>query len=304
MKLKQLFCLQQAAKYRSISIAAEKNYISQSSFSESISSLEKELGVNLLKRTNVGVEPTDLGMLVLSKADTIFLAQEEILEACSSRKYIGTVSVNCIPGIYYRILPQTIQALKTIRDGVVLSVTTAESRDIAKNISAGFAEFGIAIRGNYLSDFRDVRFTTLFRDTYQLYVGRESPLWDRTEISYEEVCQQKYIAYREEFRRDNGGLTDMIPPDKKPQIVFRTDDLDSMKQMIATGEYTAFFPKFMAFGDFYLEHGLIRAIPVQDRDMSFEVGYLESRKYKLSAIDKVVIEALKQTVIQLLEQET
>ncbi|MCD8355337.1 MAG: LysR family transcriptional regulator substrate-binding protein [Clostridia bacterium] len=245
-----------------------------------------------------------MGMLVLGKADIMFVAQEEILEACSSRKYIGTVSVNCIPGIYYRILPQTIQVLKTIRDGVVLSVATAESRDIAKNISAGFAEFGIAIRGSYLFDFRDIRFTTLFQDTYQLYVGKKSPLWDRTEISYEEVRQQKYIAYREEFRRDNGGLTDLIPQKEQPEIVFRTDDLDSMKQMIATGEYAAFFPKFMAAGDFYLEHGLIRAIPVSDLDMSFEVGYLESKKYKLSAIDKVVIEALKRTVIQLLEQET
>ena len=56
-----------------------------------------------------------------------------------------------------------------------------------------------------------------------------------------------------------------------PNIVFRTDDLDSMKQMIAREDYVAFFPKFMAAGDFYLEQQLIRQIPVEDRDMTLKL---------------------------------
>lgn len=128
------------------SSAAERNYISQSSFSASISTLEKELGVNLLKRTNTGVEPTEFGLLVLEKAEAIFLAQEEILEATQNAKYIGTVSVNCIPGIYERVLPEMLLVLQKVRTGIQLSVTTAESREIARNISSGYSEFGIAIK--------------------------------------------------------------------------------------------------------------------------------------------------------------
>lgn len=250
------------------------------------------------------MEPTEFGLLVLEKAEAIFLAQEEILEATQNAKYIGTVSVNCIPGIYERVLPEMLLVLQKVRTGIQLSVTTAESREIARNISSGYSEFGIAIKGTYLSDFHDLQFHSLFQDEYYLYVGQKSPLWNETSVTCEQVCQQRYIAYRDEFRRENGGLTDVFGRDSCLNIVFRTDDLDSMKQMIAREDYVAFFPKFMAAGDFYLEQQLIRQIPVVDRDMTFEVGYLESRKYRLSALDKAVVDALKQTVIRLLEQET
>ena len=48
MKLEQLHYLSEAVKYKSISVAAEENFISQPSFSASITKLEKELGVTLL----------------------------------------------------------------------------------------------------------------------------------------------------------------------------------------------------------------------------------------------------------------
>ena len=67
MKLEQLYYFQEAVKYRSISVAAKQNYISQSSFSGAISRLEQELGAPLLTRTNTGVEPTELGRLALEK---------------------------------------------------------------------------------------------------------------------------------------------------------------------------------------------------------------------------------------------
>lgn len=92
------------------------------------------------------MEPTEFGLLVLEKAEAIFLAQEEILEATQNAKYIGTVSVNCIPGIYERVLPEMLLVLQKVRTGIQLSVTTAESREIARNISSGYSEFGIAIK--------------------------------------------------------------------------------------------------------------------------------------------------------------
>ena len=71
------------------------------------------------------MEPTEFGLLVLEKAEAIFLAQEEILEATQNAKYIGTVSVNCIPGIYERVLPEMLLVLQKVRTGIQLSVTTA-----------------------------------------------------------------------------------------------------------------------------------------------------------------------------------
>ena len=42
MKFEQLSYLQEAVKYKSISLASERNYIAQSSFSSAITKLEQE----------------------------------------------------------------------------------------------------------------------------------------------------------------------------------------------------------------------------------------------------------------------
>lgn len=303
MKIEQLFYFQQAAKYRSISIAAKQNYISQSSLSASISRLEKELGASLLKRTASGVEPTPFGLVVLEKAEIIFAAQKDILDASGDLQYTGTVSLNCIPGISSRILTRTVQALHEIKPGITLSVTTAESREVVRNISSGNGEFGILVYGDYLKGFRDLEYTPLFRDEYQLNVGPNSPLWNQKEVSIQEVRHQPYISYRNEFVADNVGLSERIAKEERPSIAFQTDDLDSVKRTIALTDHVAFFPKFMMADDIYLEYGRIRSIPVHDRDLSFEVGYLKSRKYRLSLLDKTVIEVLENVVRDILRRE-
>ena len=56
------------------------------------------------------MEPTEFGLLVLEKAEAIFLAQEEILEATQNAKYIGTVLLNQAMAAGYLAGSSAIQA--------------------------------------------------------------------------------------------------------------------------------------------------------------------------------------------------
>ena len=143
---------------------------------------------------------------------------------------------------------------------------------------------------------QDLKYTPLFQDEYVLYVGKSSPYWDRESITYGELLEEPYIAYRDEFKRYNGGLTNMIGSGKLPKVVFRTDNLDSIKSMITYNQYVAFFPRCMSENDFYVQNGHIRRLKVSDKSLSFEVGYVESIKYKLKKLDKIVLNAVKDTV--------
>lgn len=294
MKFEQLFYLQEAVKHKSISLASEKNYIAQSSLSAAITKLEQELGVSLLHRTSSGVTPTKMGEVVLAKSKIIFAARDEILEAASEHIHGGTVSLSCIACMCDWIIPKTLQKLREDHIPITLSVTTAESKTIAGNVASGLSEFGILIYYEDLEENTDLQYTPLFKDEFMLYVGRQSPCWRKKSVAMEEIFKQPYIAYREEFLKDNRGLTSVLNVGKELNIVFRTDDLDSMKRMIAQYDYVAFFPKFMTQNDYYLQHGLIRAIPIKDRAAGFEVGYLESKKFKTTPLDKRVLHILKE----------
>ncbi len=295
MKLEQLYYFREAVKYHSISVAAEKNYMSQSSVSYSILNLEKELGVDLLKRTNAGVSPTPIGEQVLRKTQEIFKSVDDIVEMAKAQRNFGEVNISCIACICDWIIPKTLQLLRDRAPDILLSVNTSESSTVAHNVSSGISGFGIVINYAGLERNTDLNYTPLFVDEYMLYVGKYSPYWDAESITYQELMKQPYIAYRDEFRKYDGGLSSMLGVTEVPNIIFRIDDLDSIKSMITQNNYVAFFPKLMSQYDVYLMSGAIRRLPVSDKKMVFEVGYVESLKYKAKKIDKIVLDVIKDT---------
>lgn len=299
MKFEQLYYFKEAVKYNSISIAAEKNFMSQSSVSYSISNLEKELGIDLLRRTNTGVTPTPIGEMILQKTEEIFKSLEDIKELVKEHRITGEVNITCIPCICDWIIPRALNYLNDKAADILLSVTTSESGLVAHNVSSGISGFGILIKYEGLERNTDLKYTPLFRDEYMLYVGKNSPYWNQENITYVEFLKQPYIAYQDEFKKYNGGLTNMLGANKFPNIIFRTDNLDSIKSMITQNNYVAFFPKNMSADDFYIQSGWIRRIPVSDRDLSFEVGYVESLKYRAKKIDKIVLDVIKKMTAEL-----
>jgi DNA-binding transcriptional LysR family regulator len=68
MELRQLRYLDAVARRRSFTQAAEDLHIAQSALSQQVSRLERELGVELLRRTTRRVEVTEAGELVLARA--------------------------------------------------------------------------------------------------------------------------------------------------------------------------------------------------------------------------------------------
>jgi DNA-binding transcriptional LysR family regulator len=68
MELRQLRYLDAVARHRSFTQAALDLHIAQSALSQQVSRLERELGVELLRRTTRRVEVTEAGELVLKRA--------------------------------------------------------------------------------------------------------------------------------------------------------------------------------------------------------------------------------------------
>ncbi|MFP5527481.1 LysR family transcriptional regulator [Peptococcus simiae] len=295
MKLDQLYYFSEAAKYRSISIAAEKNYISQPTLSGSINKLERELGTTLLHRSSRGVTPTEIGEVVLEKTHQIFDNLEEIEEVVALAENRGTVRIAGIPCISDRIIPQTILRLKELDLDVLLSMTSCESIQAVNQVASGEASLGLVIHYSGIEKTVGIHYQPLFRDEYILYVGPFSSYWDADAIRLDQALAEPYIAYGEEFKRNNGGLTEILGK-RRPNIVLRTDENEGLKRMIAQDNYVAFFPRFMSRDDFYYTSGLLRGLPISDAEMVFEVGVVTSTKYKIDRVSKVFLDILNRTI--------
>src|SRR5947209_20401500 len=80
MELRQLVYFEAVARHRHFSRAADELHLAQSALSQQVARLERELGVQLLRRTTRSVEPTEAGELVALRARTI-LAETGALHA-------------------------------------------------------------------------------------------------------------------------------------------------------------------------------------------------------------------------------
>ena len=78
MELKELEYIVAVAEERSISKAADRLYLAQSSLSQFVSRYEAELGVKLFKRTSGGVRPTTAGELFLRNARQMLLQYHQV----------------------------------------------------------------------------------------------------------------------------------------------------------------------------------------------------------------------------------
>lgn len=298
IKLQQLFYLQEILKYNSISLAAEKNFVSQSTISLSINALEKELGISLFRRHNKGITPTEDGLYIAKKAHDISLLISDITQYAQTAMTKNIINVSTIGGICYILLPLTMKYLEDTP--ITLSIHTKESYEILHDVANGSSVFGIVTYLDKIAEL-DLNYTPLFQDQYMLYVGKNSPLWDRDSVTLAEALAQPYIAYKDEFLQNNGSISDKLAG-MKPNIIFRTDDIENMKQMIMQYPYVSFFSEVMYKNDIYLQHNLIKKLPISDYDMSFHIGYIESKRYKASNNDYYFINAFRQALNDILSQ--
>ena len=80
MRMEQLRCLADIAETHSLTATAQRLYVSQQAISKSMKQLEQELGIELLVRTNMGVQVTPAGQKVVSFAQKVLMEEAKLAE--------------------------------------------------------------------------------------------------------------------------------------------------------------------------------------------------------------------------------
>jgi DNA-binding transcriptional LysR family regulator len=89
MEIRELRAFIAVADEGSFSAAARKLHVSQSALSQTIRSLERQLGVRLLERHSAGVTVTDAGGLLLREARALLAQHDRVLAAVAGQAAAG-----------------------------------------------------------------------------------------------------------------------------------------------------------------------------------------------------------------------
>ena len=132
MDLKELRYIVTIADSGSISAAAQKLFMAQSSLSQFLQLYEAELGTSLFYRTSKGVRPTSSGSVFISHARQILqqyhLAQSEIWDIEGLNGGQIEFGISTFRGVY--LIPRILKEFRTLYPNVHVEITEMDSADL------------------------------------------------------------------------------------------------------------------------------------------------------------------------------
>jgi LysR family transcriptional activator of glutamate synthase operon len=225
--------------------AADELHVAQSAVSQAVGRLEAELGFELLRRTRRGVELTEAGAVVFERAREIVAGADAIRSDLAALRGLleGTVALGTMlpPGPID--LPGLLASFHAAHAGITVRVLEGSAPEILA-----------ALRRDEL----DVAFTGVEPEALEDGLAGERMLGEdlllitppaHRPLSLEQLDGVPYIGYRR-----GSALRDTIEGALRaaavePQVVFESDELVSVRELVGRGLGVSIVPRSTVDGD-------------------------------------------------------
>ena len=203
MEIKQLEYFAAAVEYGSLNRAAEKLYTTQPNVSRVLNSLEKELHVTLLERSNKGIKMTPQGEELYGHAMSI-LKHSNVIRSMSERPNGRRFSVSGYrSGLLTKLMVQLYQGG---REQLKYEYREGTVEEITDNVAARLSEIGIVYFAEaqmpcfqHIMWHKKLEFHKLALRGICVYVGENHPLYERESIRFSELKGMKFVTETEDF---------------------------------------------------------------------------------------------------------
>ncbi|MNU89593.1 HTH-type transcriptional regulator GltC [compost metagenome] len=191
MTLTQLEIFSLVAELQGFTAAANRLGVSQSAISHALKSLERELGVELLRRHQSQVEPSDIGQLLLLRARAMLgLANTLRQEAADARGMKrGTLRIGSFgPTSSIKLLPLILQHYRAAHPGVEVHIDEGPDRQVVQWLEERRIDIGFVV-------LPDERFDTvaLMEDQMVALLPVDHPFAARDSVSLKDLCNDPFV---------------------------------------------------------------------------------------------------------------
>jgi LysR family hydrogen peroxide-inducible transcriptional activator len=165
--LRQLAYLVELSARLNFRVAAEAQFVTQSTLSAGIKELETQLGVQLVERDNRNVRLTAIGEDVVARATELLAAATDLAEAAraATRPLSGPLRLGAIPTIAPYLLPRVLPALRRAYGDLKLYLREDVTKVLLERLRAGGLDVALIALP---FDTGDLYLRELFRDEFSL----------------------------------------------------------------------------------------------------------------------------------------
>ncbi len=219
---------------RSIARAAERESLVASALSKRIAALETEVGIPLLLRRRLGVEPTPAGEALLARAREVLagLDQLRVELGAFGAGVQGSVRVLASPSVLAERLPEDIAAFLAEQPGIHVGLEERMSPDILRGVREGNADLGVLWD---LADLTGVQVLPYRTDRLCVALSPDHPLARRPSLTLADTLDQPLIGVSpggqlDQLLRRHAALLGRLPAYRMPVC-----SLDATGRMVAAG---------------------------------------------------------------------
>jgi DNA-binding transcriptional LysR family regulator len=243
----RLSVLREVVAQGSFSAAADALSYSQSAVSQSIATLEAEVGTALIERDRRGVRPTATGAALVGHTEGILArieaAEEEVAAIVGGHG--GHLRVASFPTAGATLMPLAIARLKASHPGVEVSLVEGEPEEIAPRLRSG--EFDLAL----LFEFEGVgerlasgmRRFELLEDPLHLVLPGEHRLTGRKRLRLADLDGEAWIQTSATSLCARHVLRFCHAAGFEPRVSFESDDYQTVQGLVAAGVGVALIPQ-------------------------------------------------------------
>lgn len=145
MNIQQLEYIIAVDNYRHFSKAAEASFVTQPTLSMMIQKLEEELGVKIFDRSQLPVQPTEIGTRIINQARVAVAQVNQIKEIIQEEKGIvkGIFRLGIIPTISPYLLPKLMQIHSENKFDIRIVISELTTDQILKGLANDSLDGGI-----------------------------------------------------------------------------------------------------------------------------------------------------------------
>ncbi|HEY1918959.1 MAG TPA: LysR family transcriptional regulator [Streptosporangiaceae bacterium] len=263
MRTEQLEYVAAVARLGSFRRAAEALHISQPALSESVRSLEREIGVDILERGRHGARVSHAGRDLLPRILTVLDSVDRLRQAAGELHdnirlvRVGTVNAATVP-----LVAPAIREFRESHLDTQVEVIGAQQADIHRRLLEGSFDLGLV---NYLEGDDlppDLETTTLLRGRPVVCMRPDSPLAAQDVVRVADLHSEPLIVMRSGYLMHR--YVHRLLRDQIPVFSYSTDGAEMGKLMVAEGLGLTVLPDFSLIGDPLEQRGVITWRPIAD----------------------------------------
>ena len=194
--LRQLGYLVELSVRLNFRIAAEGQFVTQSTMSAGIKELETVLGVQLVERDNRNVRLTAIGEDVAARAKELLASATDLAEAAraATRPLSGPLRLGAIPTIAPYLLPRVLPALRRVHGDLKLYLREDVTKVLLERLRAGGLDVALIALP---FDTGDLYVRELFKDEFWFVARQADPAVREKDVALRRIDTDDMLLLEE-----------------------------------------------------------------------------------------------------------